>query len=301
MSRPAYIKQPGPIAAERIIAVATRGRSVALGLEPGKRLVEAVAAKFAAHGIASGSVDVSGLAVGPFAYVMPALSKTGENAAFYSDVFRPKGITRIKHGAMTFGRRDGAPYFHTHALWTEADGTFTGGHILPDETVVAEGIDVATFGMADAVFEGNHDPETNFKLFGPMDVQSTAVGPVGLRAYAARLRPNQDFTGALEAFCAGNKITHARIHGGVGSTIGAAFDDGRIVENFATEVYIKTGVIEPGADGQPVAQIDVGLIDYTGATAEGRLARGQNPVLMTFELVIEVISSVGENRKARRT
>jgi predicted DNA-binding protein with PD1-like motif len=289
MSRPAYIKQPGPVAGPRIVAVATRGHAVTLRFEPGRRLVDAVAAAFSAHGFASGTVNVSGLSLGPFAYVMPALSTTGENAAFYSDVFQPKGITRVKHGAMTFGRRDGKPFFHTHALWTEADGKVSGGHIMPDETVLAEGTEVAAFGMADAVFEGNHDPETNFKLFGPMDVQSSALGRVRARAYAVRLRPNQDFTGTLEAFCEDHKITRARIHGGVGSTIGAAFDDGRIVNNFATEVYIQRGVIEPGADGHPVAQIDVGLIDYTGATAEGRLTRGLNPVLMTFELVIEVV------------
>jgi predicted DNA-binding protein with PD1-like motif len=289
MSRPDYIKQPGPVADERIVAVATRGRALTLRLEPGLRLVDAVAAAFAAHGFVSGTVDVSELALAPLAYVMPALSKTGENAAFYSDTFRPKGITRIKHGAMTFGRRDDAPFFHTHALWTEADGKFSGGHIMPEEAVVAEGIDVAAFGIADAGFEGNLDPETNFKLFVPIATRSTAAGKLRSLGYAIRLRPNQDFTGALEAFCVANGITRARIHGGVGSTIGAAFDDGRIVKNFATEVCIQRGVIEPDANGQPVAQIDVGLVDYTGATAEGRLARGQNPVLMTFELTIEVV------------
>jgi hypothetical protein len=35
-----------------------------------------------------------------------------------------------------------------------------------------------------------------------------------------------------------------------------------------------------------VATIDGALVDYTGATAEGMLTRGDNPVLMTFELVL---------------
>ena len=63
-------------------------------------------------------LNIRGGALGPFAYVMPALSKTGENAAFYSDTFRPAGVTRLKTGAMTLGERDGAPFFHCHALWT---------------------------------------------------------------------------------------------------------------------------------------------------------------------------------------
>ena len=40
--------------------------------------------------------------------------------------------------------------------------------------------------------------------------------------------------------------------------------------------------------GRPSAEIDVALVDYTGALASGRLMRGDNPVLMTFELVLEV-------------
>jgi predicted DNA-binding protein with PD1-like motif len=224
---------------------------------------------------------------------MPALSKTGSHAAFYSETFKPSGITRIKHGAMTFGERDGEPFFHAHALWTEAGGNVRGGHILPDGTKLAEAITLDAFGMRGAEFQAMLDPETNFKLLGPVKRRRGSKGYPNdpLYAYAIRLRPNQDLTGALEAFCVANDITRARIHGGVGSTIGAAFDDGRIVENFATEVYIQRGVIEPGTDGRLEAQLDVGLVDYTGATAEGRLARGQNLVLMTFELVIEEIAN----------
>jgi predicted DNA-binding protein with PD1-like motif len=289
MSRPSHITQPGPVARERIVAVAARGRALEMELPAGQRLVDAIATGFAADGFVSGTVDLSDLALDPFAYVMPALSKTGEHAAYYSDATRPAGITRIKHGALSFGRRDGAPFFHAHALWTEANGKFSGGHIMPDETVVAEPWTVSAYGLNDAAFEGNLDPETNFKLFGPVPHRTSGGTGNASSVHAIRLRPNQDLTGALEAFCVANDVIRARIHGGVGSTIGAAFDDGRVVENFATEVYIQRGVIEPGADGRLEAQLDVGLVDYTGATAEGRLARGRNPVLMTFELIVEAI------------
>ena len=56
-----------------------------------------------------------------------------------------------------------------------------------------------------------------------------------------------------------------------------------------TEVFIRRGVIEPGAEGELRAEMDVGLVAHTGEIAEGRLARGQNPVLITFELVIEIL------------
>ena len=37
------------------------------------------------------------------------------------------------------------------------------------------------------------------------------------------------------------------------------------------------------------AELDVALIDYLGGIAEGRLLRDDNPVLMTMELVLEVL------------
>jgi len=37
------------------------------------------------------------------------------------------------------------------------------------------------------------------------------------------------------------------------------------------------------------ATLDVALIDYTGGIGQGRLVRGDNPVLMTMELVIEAL------------
>ena len=64
------------------------------------------------------------------------------------------------------------------------------------------------------------------------------------RAYALRLRPNQDFAGALEAFCRERGISSAKLHGGVGSIIGARFADGRSVEPFATEMAVRAGAIQ---------------------------------------------------------
>jgi len=282
------IEQPGPPASERIQWVEARGRAFASTLEAGVPLLEAARRGFAAEGFASGVLNMRGGALGPFAYVMPALSKTKENAAFYSDTFRPLGITRLKLASMTLGLRDGAPFFHCHGLWTEADGRRNGGHMLPEETFVAEPLAVEAFGIDGAVFAAEPDPETNFKLFGP--VRSAASGAkTTSRAFALRLRPNQDFAGGLEGFCRDHGIISARIHGGVGSTIGARFTDGNIVEPFATELAITSGIIGPTASGALEATLDVALVDYTGGLAEGRLIRGDNPVLMTMELVLEVL------------
>jgi hypothetical protein len=62
---------------------------------------------------------------------------------------------------------------------------------------------------------------------------------------------------------------------------------GGALEPFATEMAITSGHIEPGAAGAPEATIDAALVDYTGGIAEGRLVRGDNPILMTLEIVLE--------------
>jgi predicted DNA-binding protein with PD1-like motif len=290
------IAQPGPTAPERIQCVETRGRAFSFTLEAGLPLLEAARRGFAVEGFAGGALNIAGGALGPFAYVMPALAKTSEHAAFYSDTFRPAGITRLNVGAMTLGSRDGAPFFHCHGLWTEADGRAGGGHILPEETVVAEPFVVHAFGLDGAAFVAEPDPETNFKLFGPVPLAATGVETTR-RAFALRIRPNQDFARALEAFCRERGIISAKVHGGVGSIIGARFADGRIVKPFATEMAVSTGAIVSGAGGALDAELDVALVDYTGGLAEGRLMRGDNPVLMTMELVLEVF---GEGRRNRQ-
>ncbi len=277
------IKQPGSPVAERIQWVEVRGRAFSFTLEAGLPLLDAARHGFAAEGFAGGTLNMRAGALGPFGYVMPALSKTGENAAFYSDPFRPEGVTRLKLATMTLGARDGAPFFHCHGLWREADGRISGGHMLPEETFVAEPFEVDAFGIDGAIFEAEPDPETKFKLFGPVPAKPSGAN-ASSHAFAMRLRPNQDFAGCLEAFCRAHGISRAKIHGGVGSTIGARFTDGKIIEPFATELAITSGVVAANE-----AKLDVALIDYTGGIGEGRLLRGDNPVLMTMELVLEAL------------
>lgn len=286
--RPSLIRQPGPAAPERLVAVAGRGREVRLRLRAGQRLLDAVAEAFAAQGFTGGTAQVDGLALAPFAYVMPALSQTPDHAAYYSETFRPAGVTRIESGAMSVGRRDGAPFFHCHGLWREASGRRSGGHVLPEETFLAQDAEIEGFGVDGALFEAAPDPETNFKLFGPVAAPLADEGAGGACA-VLRVRPNVDLHRALEGFCEAMGWRAARLRGGVGSTIGAAFEDGRIVDAFATEVFVKAGSVSRDASRQWTARIEVGLVDHEGRCAEGLLRRGDNPVLMTFELALEPV------------
>jgi predicted DNA-binding protein with PD1-like motif len=142
-------------------------------------------------------------------------------------------------------------------------------------------------GLAGAAFVAEYDAETNFTLFGPVSQRDSTAPQAGKRVFALHLRPNQDLASALETFCRERGIEGARLHGGVGSIIGARYQGGGRVEAFATEMAILSGRIVPGEGGEPQAELDVALIDHAGSLSEGRLVRGDNPVLMTLEVVLE--------------
>ncbi len=269
------IQQPGPALHPRIIAVEGRGRLIETVLPAGVSFLEAVAGL----GAESCVMSLSGGAFGMLHYVIPSLPPDATHAAFYSETFVPAGGGRLRDGCVTFGLRAGAPFLHCHAFWTEADGALHGGHVLPVETYVAEPIAARVWVLDGVMFAQVHDPETNFTLFGPVAVPGTAQGR---RCFGLRLRPNQDLCGALEAFCAAQGIAQARLHGGVASIVGAEFEGGVVVGNYATEMYVRSGMVRDG-----VASVDVALVDYTGRLSEGRLRRGANPVLMTVEIVVE--------------
>jgi hypothetical protein len=129
---------------------------------------------------------------------------------------------------------------------------------------------VEAFGIDGAMFTAEPDPETNFKLFGPVARAATDVKAES-RAFALRLRPNQDFAAALETFCRQTRHSCARGFTAAWAPPSARISaDGRTVVPFATELAIKAGAIAPGADGTLQAELDVALVDYLGGIAEGR-------------------------------
>lgn len=274
-----HIQQPGPAGPQRIIAHPVRARAVDEELPRGASLLAALHDLARAHGAEGGCLTLSGGALGPFAYVIPALAPDPSHAAYYSETFRPAGQTRLDIAAITVGFRDGAPFFHCHGFWTEADGRPSGGHMLPEETTIAAPIRAKGVLIAGARFEARQDAETGFKLFTP--IATEAPNAAAANGIAIRLCPNQDITAALETAAAGAGFGPARLHGGVGSIIGARYANAPPVDNFATEMLIRDGVIRPGA-----TRLDVAMVDLTGHLSAGVLTPGDNPVLMTLEAVL---------------
>ena len=286
MTQQRFIRQPGPPASARAIAVAAGMVPLDLTLAAGPRLLDALAQMMAERGIESACVTLSCGAFGPFAYVMPSAAVDAAHAAFYSDIFRPAGASRIECAALTLGWRDGSPWFHCHGLWHEADGRTGCGHALPPETFIGAPVRVQGAGMVGARFEVGDDPETGFSLL--MPVPTGAPVPLHLKpALALRLAPNQDLTGALEQAGRSAGFRRAIVHGGVASLIGVRFGNAPEIPGYATEVLVRAATVRCVPDAGPPSEIEVAAVDYLGNIGNGRLVAGDNPVLMTFEGLLE--------------
>jgi predicted DNA-binding protein with PD1-like motif len=279
------VEHPGPVHPARVECAAAISRAVDVELPRGVTLLQGLADAVRGHGASSAVFSLREGTLAPMSFVMPALSDSPKHVAYFSERFQASGEARIESGSITYGLRDDEPSLHCHATWTESDGHRRSGHLLAAESWVELPVRLEAWMLGGAAFKVAPDPETNFSLF-QVSADAADCGPTN--ALVVRVRPNQDLCLALEGLCAQRNIRRGSIRGGVGSLIGAVFDDGRRVEPFVTEVFIRCGVIEPRADGTPRADVDVGLVAHTGEIAEGRLKRGENPVLITFELVIEV-------------
>jgi predicted DNA-binding protein with PD1-like motif len=272
------IHHPGPPPTARAIVVPCRAEAVRLQLEPGRSVNQAVAEAFARAGVPGGYVRLRGAPVSPMRYVIPAASPDAGHAAWYSGTFAPAGVSRIEDAGLVAGRRDDQPFLHCHGIWRTPGGERRMGHLLPLETEFAEPVEAEAWTVTDAVFEAADDPETGFRLFRPAPCRKG--GADGAAALLCAFRPNQDIGAAIEAACRSNGIGEAFVHG-IGSLIGAEFEDGTGMSSYATEVLLRQGRVAAGR-----ATLDISMVGMEGELAEGRLARGVNPVCVTFEILI---------------
>jgi predicted DNA-binding protein with PD1-like motif len=257
-------------------------------LEPGLTVDEAIAKGFAASGCAGGIVFLQGGRFEPFRYVMPAASSDPHYAAWYSETLEPSGAVTIQRAAAIVGVRDGKPFLHCHGIWDTAEGPRM-GHMLAPMTTIAEAVEVRGIGFWEATFEAVPDPETNFTLFEPKEIQASTPEGAGASALLAKVRPNEDISLAIEEICSRHGITTANIHG-IGSLNGVRFVDGVEVSSYATEVLIQEGRVRT-VEGRPQTRLVIDVVDMDGGIFSGELVRGDNPVCVTFELVIEAVEA----------
>ncbi len=298
-----HIQHPG-LADATVDVVATGLQALQIELQPGLSLIDALSQALGQRGVHSAVLKLAGLHLDPFAYVMPALSRRPEYAVYFSDRHDAPGAVCIDEATVTYGLNNGRPWLHCHADWVDEQGKRFCGHVLPADAIVTRADQpIDAWALVGAAFDVVPDAETGFTLFKPRHaemargdaaismapVSTPETPPTQIRpAVAVRVPPNVDLCSALEAVCRQRGIRSATVRGGVGSTVGVAFDNGRDVEAFVTETLVRQGRVTTDANGELRAEIDVTLIDYLGGRHQGRLARGLNPVLVTFELVLEI-------------
>lgn len=272
--------QPGPPHPDRIESFEGRSHRLEYALQPGLSLNDALTQPLLNAGMHCAALVFEGGALGPFSYVMPGPPDGPGHAAYFSAPRSPPAETAVEIANATFGWRDDAPFVHCHGSWIEQDTQRRGGHMLPHETIVARATTVRAWAVPDVVVRADPDDETNFTLFHPAPRAAAAVA--GNRTIIARVRPNEDITLAIEAVARRHRMRNAVVRGSLGSLIGAHFTNGTRMEDLATEVLVRSGHVH---DGEAV--LDMLVVDMHGHVHEGRLVRGDNPVCITFELVLE--------------
>ena len=264
-------------------------------MKPGDTVDEAIATGFSAAGCDGGFVMFESGRCDPVRYVMPALSPDSSHAAWYSKTFEPVGSVWMRKACAVIGRRDGRPFIHCHGIWDTIDGRRM-GHLLASDTKVAEPIEVTGIGLRGATFDSLEDIETNFRLFEPVRLgndNSPLTHDHGV--LLARVRPNEDIDLAIEKICSTHGIETAEIYG-IGSLNEVRFADGRRVASLATEILIQEGRLER-TSGRPEVRLNVAAVDIDGEIYEGELARGDNPVCVTFELVIRAVEAEAQRHE----
>ena len=124
------------------------------------------------------------------------------------------------------------------------------------------------------------DQETNFTVFQP-----SGMAVADADGILARVKPNEDILSAVETICRENHVTEATVRGSLGSLIGARFSDGDRVDDHATEVLVRQGWVRNGK-----AALELLVVDMKGDVYEGWLERGENPVCITFDLLLEAVA-----------
>jgi predicted DNA-binding protein with PD1-like motif len=273
--------QPGPASAERVETLRGTCTRFDFQLEPGLTLADAISRPLIQAGVRGATLQFAGATLEPFRYVMPGPPDGPAHVAYFSAPRALAGPTRIEIANVTFGHANGNKLLHCHAAWQEQHAGRRGGHILLDDSVVTAPAAVTAWTFTDIGFCAEPDPETNFTLLRPERIDGRDQG----NAIVARIRPNEDICTAVETIARQHGMRDAVVRGSLGSLIGARFVDGRAVTDHATEVLVRGGDVRNG-----VAAIDMVVVDMRGQVHEGRLVRGDNPVCITFDLVLEGVA-----------
>jgi len=219
-------------------------------------------------------VDLRDLGAATLSFVMPAPAPGDGHAAWYSAT-TTLSPARILRAGVHLGKRDGRPFAHIHGIWTDPDGQRHMGHLLPNDTVLAENTTVELHLIDGAVFDVAHDPETRFDIFHPVQIDQVE----GSNAVLAAIRPHKPIFEAIANIAANEGITDGTVMG-IGSLIGTSFADCQPVKSYATEILLMDARVSGGDVSLAAASVG-----FDGRFQRGELASG-NMVCVTCEILI---------------
>ncbi len=270
------VVHPGPVGNERLQIALCSGEPFTVKLQAGIPLEQAVDEALSPLGFDSAWLELQQTSVEPVCYVIPDHASDNQHVAWYSEKYEfERG--RIDRLGMIVGRYNERIFTHSHGQWTSSEGKQAMGHLLAPDTILATSATASGIGLKGATFDRRHDPETNFELF-----HIDKTDQIGGDYAAIRLLPNQDFATALHNACNRLGWTSARVHG-IGSLIGACFEDGQTLNSVATEFLVTDCVIELQSYQPEIVIVGVEPDNILC----GRLSRGKNAVLVTAEIVMQ--------------
>jgi predicted DNA-binding protein with PD1-like motif len=270
--------------------------STVVRLLPGELLADQLFDALSTLGARHGIAELSGGTLSTISYCVPADGAESRSVSYSAT--RTAHQAELVLGAATLGTRDGRPFVHSHCVWLNPEGVLQGGHLWPETRVGHRAPAVVVHALYDVDLVSADDPETLMPVFTPHLTKDHVMlprrsnDPPRSRSIIARICPNEDITTAVRTLCASAGIRQAAIRGGIGSLIGATFAGGpdrapRRVEGPGTEVATLVGHLTTDAAGTADLTITCTLVDKFGQVHAGTLVDGENPVAVTYELLLQ--------------
>ena len=110
------------------------------------------------------------------------------------------------------------------------------------------------------------------------------------RIAVLRIRPNEDLVTAVEVAAREHGLKNAVVRSAVGSLVDASLEAGDktiAVPGPGIEILTLSGELRSNADGGLHAELSGTIADGKAQVYGGRFRRGENPICITLELVLQ--------------
>lgn len=275
----AEILHPGPAAEDRCPFVPCTADPVSIRVNAGEALLETLGSFAGRSGFGSAVLDLGGIGLAPFDYVMPDRAVDDRHAAWYSDTHTSHGAV-LETAVAILGWRDGTWFAHIHAYWPESGG-WRLGHLLPHTLAVARSGRIGGYGIRGARFEAAPDPETEFTLYRVRSDPATASGP-DRNALIATLAPFADLHDSVVGLGKELKCDTFDVMG-LGSLAGAQFHNAPPMTGLISEILLQPGNVAHAGENIDLA---IRAVDLDGHLHQGTILQGRAPTLITCELLL---------------